>query len=73
MNLKDCPLRINEDGLITLHSFVRYDIAERAYRNSGKSFLFLHPQRNAPFLSTFSSVTRQPSLNCPESWDFLEN
>lgn len=40
MNLKDCPLRINEDGLITLHSFVRYDIAERAYRNSGKSFLY---------------------------------
>lgn len=40
MDLKDCPLRMNEDGLITLGSFVRSDIAERAYRNSGKSFLY---------------------------------
>lgn len=27
-------------GLITLDSFIRYDIVERAYRHSGKSFLY---------------------------------
>lgn len=40
MDLRYCPLRIDENGLITLDSFVRNDIAERAYRNSGKSFLY---------------------------------
>lgn len=40
MNLIDCPLRITEGGLIALDSFVRYDIVERIYRHSGKSFLY---------------------------------
>ena len=40
MNLMDCPLRITEGGLIALDSFVRYDIVERIYRYSGKSFLY---------------------------------
>lgn len=40
MDLRDCALKIDEDGLITLGSFVRHDIAERAFRHSGKSFLY---------------------------------
>ena len=40
MDLSDCPLCIDENGLITLDSFVRRDIAEKAYRHSGKSFLY---------------------------------
>lgn len=40
MDLSRCPLTINEDGMIDLHSLVRTDIAEKAYRNSGKSFLY---------------------------------
>lgn len=40
MDLSDCPLRIDEDGLITLDSFVRSDLVEKAYRHSGKSFLY---------------------------------
>ena len=40
MDLSNCPLCIDEDGLITLDSFVRHDIAEKAYRLSGKSFLY---------------------------------
>lgn len=40
MDLKNCPFRIDSDGLITLESFVRHDITEHAYRHSGKSFLY---------------------------------
>lgn len=40
MNLRDCPLRITEEGLVALDSFVRSDIVERIYRYSGKSFLY---------------------------------
>ena len=40
MDLRDCPLRITEDGLVALDSFVRSDIVERVYRYSGKSFLY---------------------------------
>lgn len=40
MDISDCPLRIDEDGLITLDSFVRSDLVEKAYRHSGKSFLY---------------------------------
>lgn len=40
MDLSDCPLRIDEAGLITLDSFVRSDLVEKAYRHSGKSFLY---------------------------------
>lgn len=40
LDLNRCPFQISEDGLITLDSFVRYDIVERAYRHSGKSFLY---------------------------------
>lgn len=40
MNLIGCPLMIDQNEMITLESFVRNDIAEKAYRNSGKSFLY---------------------------------
>lgn len=40
LDLRNCPLRINAEGLITLASFVRSDIVERVYRHSGKSFLY---------------------------------
>lgn len=40
LDLRNCHLEIDSDGLITLRSFVRHDIAEHAYRNSGKSFLY---------------------------------
>ena len=40
LDLSGCPFQISEDGLITLDSFIRYDIVERAYRHSGKSFLY---------------------------------
>lgn len=40
LDLNRCPFQISEDGLITLDSFIRYDIVERAYRHSGKSFLY---------------------------------
>lgn len=40
MDLTTCPYYIDESGMITLSSFVRNDIVEKAFRNSGKSFLF---------------------------------
>ena len=40
MDLTPCPFRIDENGMITLDSFVRNDIVEKAFWNSGKSFLF---------------------------------
>lgn len=40
MDLAPCPFRIDENGMITLDSFVRNDIVEKAFWNSGKSFLF---------------------------------
>lgn len=40
MDLSNCPLRIDEDGLITLESFVESDVVEKAYKYSGKSFLY---------------------------------
>ena len=40
LDLSTCPFRIGEEGLITLESFVRSDIVERAYGHSGKSFLY---------------------------------
>lgn len=40
LDLSGCPFQISEDGLINLDSFIRYDIVERAYRHSGKSFLY---------------------------------
>lgn len=40
MDLRDCPFRIDTDGLVTLESFIRSDIVERIYRQSGKSFLY---------------------------------
>lgn len=39
MNLNSCPYELDETGLIILESFVRSDIVEKVYRNSGKSFL----------------------------------
>ena len=35
-----CPFQIGDDGLITIESFVRYDIVESIYKHSGKSFLY---------------------------------
>ena len=40
MDLSGCSLRIDENGLITLESFVRSDLVEKAYKHSGKSFLY---------------------------------
>lgn len=39
-NLGNCPLRIDNQGYITLSSFVRNDMAEKAFRNSGRSFMY---------------------------------
>lgn len=40
MDLTNCPFQINDRGMIALTTFVRNDIVERAFRNSGKSFLY---------------------------------
>ena len=40
MDLSGCPLRIDLDGKITLDSWVNADIVEKAYKHSGKSFLY---------------------------------
>lgn len=40
MDLTSCPYSIDDNGMITLDSFVRNDIVEKAFWNSGKSFLF---------------------------------
>lgn len=39
MDLSECPLTIDQNGMIDPTSFLRTDIAEKAYWNSGKSFL----------------------------------
>ena len=39
-DLAGCSFRIDEMGVIIPHSFVRYDIVESAFGNSGKSFLY---------------------------------
>ena len=56
LDLQNCPLRIGPDGLITLDSFVRSDIAERAYRHSGKSFLY--------FLGCCNDARMEYELTC---------
>ena len=38
-NLSDCPYLINPEGMIEANSFVRYDIVEKAFLNSGRFFL----------------------------------
>lgn len=40
LDLTSCPFRIDDRGMITLTSFVRNDIVERSFRNSGKAFLY---------------------------------
>ena len=40
MDLKECPLTIDESEYITLKSFVRNDIVEMTFRHSGKSFMY---------------------------------
>ena len=40
MDLSSCPYRVDNDGYIVLDSFVREDIVAKAFRNSGKSFLY---------------------------------
>lgn len=40
ISLKDCPLTIDADGIITAETFVHTELTEAAFANSGKSFLF---------------------------------
>lgn len=40
MDLSDCPLAIDAKGYMTMKSFVRNGIAEKAFRYSGKSFMY---------------------------------
>ena len=56
MNLKDCSLEIDEVGLITIDSFIRTDIVEKAYRHSGKSFLY--------FLGSCNDAKMEYELTC---------
>lgn len=39
MDLSECPYLVNSEGMIEAISFVRYDIVEKAFVNSGKFFL----------------------------------
>ena len=39
-DLSDCPYLIDKDGYIVSKSFVRYDLVERIFKNSGRYFLF---------------------------------
>lgn len=39
-NLSECPLLVDDDGYVTLDSFVRNDIVSNAFLNSGKSFMY---------------------------------
>ena len=39
MDLSKCPYLVNTEGMIEAESFVRHDIVERAFGNSGKFFL----------------------------------
>ena len=39
-NLKNCPLRVDPQGYITLSSFVHNDIVEKVFGNSGRSFMY---------------------------------
>ncbi|MBQ6878724.1 MAG: transposase [Bacteroidales bacterium] len=39
MDLSECPYLVNSEGMIEAKSFVRYDIVEKAFVNSGKFFL----------------------------------
>lgn len=39
-NLAECPLLVDDEGYVTLGSFVRNDIVANAFWNSGKSFMF---------------------------------
>ncbi len=39
-NLSECPLLIDDEGYVTLDSFVRNDIVSNAFWNSGKSLLY---------------------------------
>ena len=56
LDLQNCPLRIGPEGLITLDSFVRSDIAEHAYMHSGKSFLY--------FLGCCNDARMEYELTC---------
>lgn len=56
MDLRDCPLRIDEEGLITLDSFVRHDMAERAFKHSGRAFLY--------FLGCCNDAKMEYELTC---------
>ena len=56
MDLSKCPLTIDKNGMIDPASFVRSDIAEKAYWNSGKSFLH--------FLGTCNDTKMEYELAC---------
>ncbi len=38
-DLPDCPLLIDENGKVVAHSFIRSDLVEKAFMNSGRFFL----------------------------------
>ena len=40
MDLSSCPMNIDEEGYVTLDSFIRNDIVSKTFWNSGKSFLY---------------------------------
>ena len=40
MDVEGCPYMVEEDGNITLESFVRSDIVEAAFKHSGRYFLY---------------------------------
>ena len=56
MDLSDCPFEIDEDGMITIDSFIRTDIVEKVYRRSGKSFLY--------FLGSCNDAKMEYELTC---------
>lgn len=56
LNLKNCPFRIDDDGLMTLGSFVRHDIVERVYKRSGRSFMY--------FLGCCNDARMEYELTC---------
>ena len=65
MDLSDCPLTIDDNGLIDPHSFVRADIAEKAFKNSGKSFLY--------FLGCCDDVKMEYELACQPLMNVSDN
>ena len=55
-NLNNCHLSIDEENKISTKSFVRYEIVEKAYLNSGRFFLY--------FLGTCNDVKLEYEMAC---------